>query len=497
MQALDMTLMTTLLPLVSSSFQSAHEGAWLGTSYLLSTLTFTPLYGRLLNIMGRRNSNMLAMGTFAVGTALCGVSGSMKSLIAARFIAGMGGGGMTTTASVISSDLFTIKGRGIAGIFSTVFWATGAALGGPLGGFLADSVGWRFAFLVQIPFLVLFSVVAFVSIDYKLPNQGDKKQTPREIIKRVDWLGSLTLFCGFLGLLIGLSEKNSEELPFSEPKVYVPFILAAFFFSLFLVIEAFWVREPIFPIPALKSKTRVFTGFMQFFTAISNFIVIYHFPLWYMVMEGASGSEAGLHMLPQSIGTTLGSAFGGWIIYKTGRYWWVSVLSGLLPIWSAYLITSLETDSPAIQRWLAIFPSGFGYSCMMSGSFIGLLASVPHSQIPVITGSNFIFRGFGQTLGVGLGGALLQSTLSRELEARIQGPDSEELITRIRHDTAFIRELPFELKTEALASYRIALKSVFACAMITATLDWLCCLNIGEHSLEEEDRPQDPQEEEN
>ncbi|KAH8924240.1 vacuolar amino acid permease [Atractiella rhizophila] len=489
------TLMTTLLPLVSSSFQSAHEASWLGTSYLLSTLTFTPLYGRLLDIVGRRNSILFAMGTFAVGTGLCGIAWSMKSLIAARFIAGMGGGGMTTAATVITGDLLTMKGRAVAVIFSTMFWAIGGALGGPFGGFLADSVGWRFAFLIQIPFLVLFSIVTFISIDYKLPHQSDRKRTPQEIIRRIDWFGSLTLFGGFLGLLIGLSEKNNEAHPFSDPKVHVPLILAACFFSSFLVIEAFWVKEPIFPFPALRSRTRVFTGFMQFFTAISNLMVIYHFPTWYIVMEGASGSEAGLHMIPQSIGATLGSAFAGWIIYKTGRYWWMSVVSGLLPIWSAYLITNLEPDSPSIMRWLAIFPSGFGYSSMMSGSFIALQASVPHSQLAVITGSNFIFRGFGQTLGVGLGGAILQSTLSRELAARIHGPDSDGLIARIRHDTAFLRELPVELKTEALASYRIALKSVFAWAMITATLDWLCCLNMGVHSLEEKDRLQDPEEE--
>lgn len=83
-----------------------------------------PLYGRLSNVLGRRGANQLAVAMLFLGTLGCGIAPSMKWLIAARFVAGCGGGGIFTTASIITSDLYDMRSRsltqGIASIFSGV-----------------------------------------------------------------------------------------------------------------------------------------------------------------------------------------------------------------------------------------------------------------------------------------------------------------------------------------------------------------------------------------
>ena len=68
-----------LLPRARSAFPC-------GARYLLATCTFTPLYGRLCNVMGRRAANQIAVAFAAVGTAACGLSSNMEMLIAARFV---------------------------------------------------------------------------------------------------------------------------------------------------------------------------------------------------------------------------------------------------------------------------------------------------------------------------------------------------------------------------------------------------------------------------
>lgn len=92
--------------------------------YLLATCTFTPLYGRLCNVMGRRGANQTAVLFAAIGTIACGLSGNMETLIAARFLGGLGGGGIMTTATVITSDMYSLRQRGltqgIASIFNSV-----------------------------------------------------------------------------------------------------------------------------------------------------------------------------------------------------------------------------------------------------------------------------------------------------------------------------------------------------------------------------------------
>lgn len=87
--------------------------------YLLAICTFTPLYGRLSNVLGRRGANQTAVILTGVGTLACGLSTRMETLIAARFvgdgadqvlsslmllqIAGLGGGGVFTTTSYVNN----------------------------------------------------------------------------------------------------------------------------------------------------------------------------------------------------------------------------------------------------------------------------------------------------------------------------------------------------------------------------------------------------------
>lgn len=145
--ALDSTIVATLVGAVSSSFNRSEQAAWLGTSYLLSVCCFTPIYGRLCDIMGRKATILFALITFSAGTLLCGVAPSMEALIAARIIAGIGGGGLPTCTSTILSDVVPLRHRGLYQGLTNIVYGLGNGLGGPIGGALNDSLGWRNAFL--------------------------------------------------------------------------------------------------------------------------------------------------------------------------------------------------------------------------------------------------------------------------------------------------------------------------------------------------------------
>lgn len=91
-----------MLPEISSEYQRSNESSWVGTAYvatiqsfqyptppdryLLATCTFTPLYGRLCNAMGRRGANQSAVILSCMGILACGLSRSMKMLIISRFV---------------------------------------------------------------------------------------------------------------------------------------------------------------------------------------------------------------------------------------------------------------------------------------------------------------------------------------------------------------------------------------------------------------------------
>lgn len=91
-----------------------------------------------------------------------------------------------------------------------------------------------------------------------------------------------------------------------------------------------------------------------------------------------------------------------------------------------------------------------------------------------------MFRTTGQVLGVSLSGALTQAVLQRELENRITGPGSQDIISKIRQSSSSIRDLPPVLQAAATASYQKALHAVFVCAIILATVGVLSSMGIRE-----------------
>ncbi|GJJ15436.1 hypothetical protein Clacol_009714 [Clathrus columnatus] len=184
---LNNTLGATLITSISSEFHASNQASWLGTSYLLATCTFSPLYGHLSDILGRRGANQTAIVFAGVGTLLCGLSPNFLTLIVSRFITGIGGGGVLMLAAIVTADMFSARERGLVLGISQVFTGIGTGFGGPIGGFFNDRFGWRWAFLVQLPFFVIAFVLTTYNLRYVTPGTS---RNMKDILKRTVLLTS-------------------------------------------------------------------------------------------------------------------------------------------------------------------------------------------------------------------------------------------------------------------------------------------------------------------
>ncbi|KAJ7119169.1 vacuolar amino acid permease [Mycena epipterygia] len=479
--SLNLTLVPTMIPSISSEFQKFHQASWLGTAYLLATCTFTPLYGRLSNVMGRRGANQTAIIFAALGTIGCGLSRNMETLIIARFIAGIGGGGIFTTSTIIVSDMYTLRDRGLVQGFASCFNGLGMGLGGPFGGLITDWLGWRAAFLLQIPLYLTAFLLTTYNIRYVTPG---KSKSTKEVLKRIDYFGSLTLLIAVGSLLVFLSTRYNESLPWSDARVIAPLVLAIVFFFSFLVVEIFIAPEPVMAPSMLRQKIPVLVSASNFLVAACNFSVTYFFPMWFQVVTFQSASTAGLHLMPNSVSMSTGSLFAGWMMHRTGRYKTLNLVFGIFPFLGAVLISLMREDSGPIQSWLSIIPLGFGNAVVLQTMLIALLASLPESQMAVGTGFGQLFRGIGQVGGVAISSAIFQSRLDTELRKRIHTPDAEELILNIRRSSAFIRTLMPEQQRAARDSYAIGLKTVYIFAACSTFLAYCVRLPIPDQDLD-------------
>ncbi|KAK0568943.1 hypothetical protein OC861_001470 [Tilletia horrida] len=510
--SLDGTIVATLVSSISSEFGHSEQSAWLGTAYLLSFAAFSPIYARLCDFIGRKTSMMVALTFFTVGTLCCGLSKSMNALLVSRAIAGIGGGGIPTITSVIMSDLVPLRNRGLLQGWTNLVYGAAAALGGPLGGFMNDRTGWRFAFLVQIPLLVVayFSILKFVpsaprkKIEAEQLPSADSSADANPAVSHatriasflrflvdIDLPGVIFLISSIVTILMAVSFMSANDLELRDPKVVS--LLAVGLFSVVSFILTEWRcgrreqhgAKPVLPLRLLATRTGAGVAFSNFFL----------FPLFFQTVLLKSASVAGLHLIPNSVGLSMGSVFAGWYMRKTGRFYWLNLSNAIVMTLASLAVLNLSEKTPTWWTYAAIFPNGFGVAAVLTCTLIAAINDVQYKDVAVMTGMTYLFRSNAQVLGVALSGVLLQTVLKEQLRDRITGPGAEEIISKIRHQASIVPTLSPELQRAAIESYRVALRAVFLCTTITGVLVIVFCAIIGDVPLPEHAKANEDEEE--
>ncbi len=174
MATLDNQIVSTALPTIVGEFGHLERFGWIGSAYLLSLSAVMPLYGKLGDLFGRKYVMMTAIMIFTVGSAVCGLAVSMNTLIAARVLQGLGGGGIMVSIFAVNADLFEPRERARYQSYSSLVLMASGAIGPVLGGTMSDLFGWRSIFLVNVPIgFIVLTGLAFM-LPYRKPHRRPK-----------------------------------------------------------------------------------------------------------------------------------------------------------------------------------------------------------------------------------------------------------------------------------------------------------------------------------
>ena len=157
--SMEMTVTSTAMPTIIGELRGIEHYAWVASLYLLACTVTMPLYGRLADVFGRKPTVMVATAIFTGASVLAAYAQSMPQLILFRGAQGLGAGGIMPVVLTILGDLFTLRERArIQGLFSAV-WGLSSLAGPALGAFIVHTLGWRWVFLVNLPFGALGMLV--------------------------------------------------------------------------------------------------------------------------------------------------------------------------------------------------------------------------------------------------------------------------------------------------------------------------------------------------
>ncbi|KAJ5548940.1 hypothetical protein N7513_006174 [Penicillium frequentans] len=437
----DSTLMASSYPVITSYFHAANSASWLSTAFLLTSTAFNPLFGRISDALGRKPVYLFSIFMFFVTTAWCGLAQSIGGFIAARALCGLGAGGVFSMGQVISSDLVHVEYRGVYQSYINLCLGIGSCTGLAFGGLLCDRIGWRGVFLVQLPLIFVYFIVAATTIPAELGIKvvGSERITVRQAIRKIDFLGSFFLVSAVTALIIALN-LGGNIFPWSHPLVICSLVTAV---ALVILLVRYERNVPlaVLPMELLTKDPRASIIFGNFFGSVSVYTVMFNAPLYFQAVKLASPTYSGLHLLGGSIAITASSVGTGFLITWSKHIKPTIIIGGICIVIGGFATSLMDTNTPDALAMICVSFSSFGQGFAFPSLMVSILATSEQDELAVTTTTLGLARSLGSVMGVSISSWIFQNALLYELENKVKGTDKARIIGLVRKSIRAIAEL--------------------------------------------------------
>jgi EmrB/QacA subfamily drug resistance transporter len=287
---LDTTIVNVALPAMREDLGGGLAGQqWVMNAYLLTLGSLLLVGGSLGDLFGQRRVFWLGVAGFGLASLLCALAPNIETLVAARAVQGAASALLTPASLAVISEVYEdAKERGAA-IGTWTAWGGIAAVAGPLaGGLLIDSVGWRWIFGVNVPFVLVTLLLIRVAVP---PLEG--KPCPR-----LDFVGSALCALGLAGPVLALIEQPSRG--WGDPIVVGGLVGGAVLLAAFVWWER-TISDPMLPLGLFRRRNFGWANLetLLVYAAISSFF--FFLVIFLQEQAGWSALEAGLSGIPVTL----------------------------------------------------------------------------------------------------------------------------------------------------------------------------------------------------
>jgi EmrB/QacA subfamily drug resistance transporter len=440
---LDGTIVNVALPRIGRELPATVVGVLEGQTYVVSgylavLAALLILAGALSDRYGRRRIYAIGLAGFAITSALCGLAPNLEILVVSRLLQGAAGALMVPGALSIITQTFAPEERGRAfGVWTS---ATSAlTLVGPLvGGLLVDSIGWRIAFLVNVPIL---AIALFITLRHVAESRDLDSKRP------FDWLGSLVATIAVGGLSFGVIRGGEHE--WQDTAAWVAIAIGAMALVVFPVLMA-KRSDPLVPLSLFRSRAFTTINLATFFVYGGLYVMLSYLSI---VLQGALGYTAlaaGAVVLPVGISLItlsprIGSIAGrdgqggarrfltlGPALMAAGLLWFTRLPASSTP-WRA---SPNQPDSliPPAAALIDVLPAlvlfGIGIACVVAPLTNTLMGSIPERFSGLGSAINNAIARVGQPLLGALIFVALSTTFYTQLAAT--APDIDTTSAAVR-----------------------------------------------------------------
>jgi EmrB/QacA subfamily drug resistance transporter len=398
MYAIDVTAVAVAFPsIITGLGTNVLWAAWTISIYLVAVTSAMPLMGNLSDSLGRKKICLISLIVFTSSSVACGLSPNIYSLIAFRFLQGIGGASFLPTAAGIVTDQFPEHRERAIGLFSSIF-PIGGMVGPNLGGWIVSRYSWRYIFYINLPIGIL--LIVLISI---LLKESKGRSRPR-----IDFRGASFLFSGILFFMLALN-LIAENLSISTLFLAGIFSIVSFFSLSLFIRQEKNVSNPILDMTLLRSKPFLAANIYNMIGGAGVFGIFSLIPFYATSVHQLSTLASGMILTPRSIGMISTSTLTSFLLIRWG-YRWPMVLGT-----SIVALTTLLLAGPGFQlfsmagiHWgvagilaFLIMVVGIGQGIALPASNNACIELMPE-KVATITGLRGMFRSVGGAVGISL-----------------------------------------------------------------------------------------------
>lgn len=399
--AIEGTIVATAMPSIAGRLGGFALYSWVFSSYLLMQAVTTPIFGKLADVYGRKPVFIAGVTIFLIGSVLCGFAPTMASLVAFRFLQGIGAGAVIPITSTLVADLFTLAERGRVQGYLAGVWGFSSVVGPLAGGLIVQHADWHWIFWLNVPFGILAIVLIVLFLHERLEHHE----------RRIDLVGTGLLLVGLSALMLALTQGEQWGLGAAGGLVALAVATLGLFVRHDRRVAESLMHLELWNHPIIRPGNLVVFAF-----GIAMIGMITFLPTYVQGVLGRSAMVAGFSLTGMTLGWPVASVMAGRLFVRTGVRRLVRV-GGVMSTVGGLLVVLLADQGPwALGAGALVMGAGFG---LLSTTFIiAIQSSVPWAQRGVVTASNMLMRNLGNAVGAAMLGGVLNWRLARYLERR-------------------------------------------------------------------------------
>ncbi|MBI1330882.1 MAG: DHA2 family efflux MFS transporter permease subunit [Alphaproteobacteria bacterium] len=422
MAVLDLTIVNVAVPHISGSLAiSTSEGTWVITSYAIAEAITVPLTGWLAQRFGAVRVFVVAALGFGFFSFLCGLADSLAMLVAFRILQGLMGGPLMPMSQTLLLRVAPPHLRNLSLGLWTMTTILAPVAGPVVGGALADSWGWPWAFFINIPIAITCAVLTWRRLAHR--------DTPT-VKNAVDYVGLILLMVWVGALQIMLDNGENDDW-FASGFIVTMALIAVLGFLSFLIWEM-TQENPIVDLRVFRHRGFAVSAAAMLLTYGSFMGSIVLIPLWLQTNLGYTATWAGSVMAFNGVLGLVMAPVAAMMISRVDPRLLMS--SGLLIIASTTLYRIGFTQDMTFWQ-LAISQLGFGLG--MPLFFVPMMSMAMSAVLPEETASAAGLINFLRTMSGAFATAIIttlwanRATLNRsDVVGNLNGAD--QLIDRLK-----------------------------------------------------------------